>query len=90
MIVNSPFRAGLLVIGYSIVMILIGVSVCMVAHGEQYKPNLTKAEWEEYRLTEMCYAMQEDFTIELLEEFCKESYGDLDSLYGEKLVNVTN
>lgn len=52
---------------------------------EQYKANLTTAELEELRLTELCYIMESDFTIQALEEFCDERYGSIDRFYGDKI-----
>lgn len=56
--------------------------------GEQYTYNMTKAETEQFRLSELCYNMQDDLTIEILNDFCKMSYGDLDSMYGEAIKDV--
>lgn len=54
--------------------------------GENYIANLTGEEWQEYKLTELCYTMDgSELTVELLDEFCNERYGDIDNLYGERI-----
>ena len=60
------------------------------ANGEKYVYNMTQEEKEQYNLSELCYMMEADFTIEALDEFCRLSYGDLDSVYGDKFNGTEN
>ena len=75
-------RFWLLVFGYIIVMT---VSFILTGYGENYSYNMTQSEKEQFNLSELCYVMQDDLTIEALDDYCKESYDDLDSHYGDKI-----
>jgi hypothetical protein len=69
-----------------ITVILAGSYIIKDAFGAQYKPNLTGEEWQEYKLTEMCYNMEgSKMTVELLDKFCDERYGSIENLYGDKI-----
>lgn len=67
----------------------VGFSICYwidYAFGENYVANLTKDEWDEFRLTELCFELNKsDMAVNILEEFCNERYGDIDSNYGDKI-----
>lgn len=82
-------RFGLIAITYSFALLLIGVSVCMIAHGEDYTYNFSKEEKIEFNLMSLCYKGS-DFGIDAmtyenktLEQWCAERYGGIDTLYGE-------
>lgn len=60
--------------------------VVNTAHAENYTYNMTKDEMDEFKLSEICYNIQKtNMVIAYLDDFCRETYGDLDSDYGDKI-----
>lgn len=86
-------------VGLFFVMICIGILLLALAHdvftggnvmqkvsAANYSYNMTKDELDELRLTELCYNLQKtNMAITVLDEFCRQTYGDIDSDYGDKM-----
>lgn len=70
--------------------IFLGFFICQVTAAEEYNYNMTKEEKKEFNLTNFCYEMDSNYTvgnmdIKGLADFCKLTYGDLDTNYGDKI-----
>ena len=74
-----------------VVLSIVGLSLFLnLVSAEKYVYNMTREEREQSNLMELCYVMKADFTIAALDEFCRMSYGDLDSVYGDKFNGTEN
>jgi hypothetical protein len=67
-------------------MLIFTVESLYIVYGEDYKYNFTKDELDEYRLVELCYNLHKsDMAISMLEQFCSERYGKLNTEWGEPI-----